>query len=551
MSRIRAIVLGLVVAAAHSGVAGQSPVSSDFVLPATPVPPPAAVASALATLSASSIAAEIAFLASPGMGGRGLGQPGLDATTDHVASTLAIAGVRPLRTPVDPKRPLWAYFQPVPVRELTNRAGSVTVRSQAGGVTSTRVFLSGIDCVFQEMLPGSLAGTVVFAGYGIRESNPARDDYRGLDVKDRIVLAFAGVPSGPEWQAGGLIDKYAAEGGRSRYAAKAELAASLGARALVLVEDDRFSDVVLAGTDDPTPRYFGPYAGIRGDLSRLPVVRVSTAVGAAVLATGGIDVTAMRQATPRVVEGASVDLSVTGTERLVVARNVVAVVPGSDPVLKDQAIVIGAHMDHLGLSGHTFFPGADDNASGTAALLEMARAFAASPTKPKRTIVIAFWTGEEEGHLGSEYYGTHPLWPLDRTAAYLNLDMIAHPWSKAEIEQLVADTKFPQGRALLSSVEPEDFVELGIADSAPDLAPVLERAARATGVALHLDRTDGKSGGSDYRVFARHGRPFVRFFGNFHPDYHETSDTPDKVDAGQVLKMARLAFVSAWLLADR
>ena len=96
-----------------------------------------------------------------------------------------------------------------------------------------------------------------------------------------------------------------------------------------------------------------------------------------------------------------------------------------------------------------------------------------------------------------------------------------------------------------------DFVELGVSDSAPDLAPVLVQAARATGRARHLDWTDGKSGGSDYRAFARRGRPFVRFFGNYFAGYHEPADTIEKLDPGQVLKMARLALASAWLFADR
>ena len=100
---------------------------------------------------------------------------------------------------------------------------------------------------------------------------------------------------------------------------------------------------------------------------------------------------------------------------------------GTDPVLRDHAVVIGAHVDHLGRSGDTIYPGADDNASGVAALLEMARAFASSPVKPKRSLAFAFWTGEEEGKLGSGYYVRHPHWPLERTAVYLNLDMIGHP----------------------------------------------------------------------------------------------------------------------------
>jgi Zn-dependent M28 family amino/carboxypeptidase len=143
------------------------------------------------------------------------------------------------------------------------------------------------------------------------------------------------------------------------------------------------------------------------------------------------------------------------------------------------------------------------------------------------------------------------VWPLERTAVYLNLDMIAHPWTAAELKTLVSDTKLEKGDEFLASTKPADFIELGVADSARDLAPVLMQAARATGLALHLDWTDGKSGGSDYRAFARKGRPFVRFFGNYFDGYHEPIDTVEKLDPAQVLKMARLALASAWISAER
>jgi len=134
---------------------------------------------------------------------------------------------------------------------------------------------------------------------------------------------------------------------------------------------------------------------------------------------------------------------------------------------------------------------------------------------------------------------------------YLNLDMIGHPWTPEELKTLVADTRLEKGADFLAAVKPADFIELGVAEWAPDLGPVLVQAARATGLALHLDWTDGKNGGSDYRDFARKGRPWVRFFGNFFDGYHEPTDTVERLDAGQVLKMTRLALASAWLLADR
>jgi Zn-dependent M28 family amino/carboxypeptidase len=239
-----------------------------------------------------------------------------------------------------------------------------------------------------------------------------------------------------------------------------------------------------------------------------------------------------------------------GNERLVTSRNVAGFIAGSDPRLREEAVVIGAHMDHLGRVGDVVYPGADDNASGVAALLEIARTFAASPSRPKRTLVFAFWTGEEEGKFGSGYWVRHPLWPLKHTLAYLNLDMIGHPWSMDEIRKLVADTGLPNGEQFLARVKPADFAEPGVAEWSPDLAQVLRRAGPASGLALHLDRTDGRSGGSDYRDFARAGLPWVRFYGNFFPAYHEPGDTADQLDPAQVQRMARFCLATAWLLAN-
>jgi Zn-dependent M28 family amino/carboxypeptidase len=276
-------------------------------------------------------------------------------------------------------------------------------------------------------------------------------------------------------------------------------------------------------------------------------VRVSRAVADALLE----DVDPAARSTPRALAGMTVTLRTTGTERAVVSRNVIAVIAGSDPKLRDEAVVIGAHIDHLGKVGEAVYPGADDNASGVAALLEIAKAFAAAPKPPQRTLVFAFWTGEEEGKFGSGWWVRHPLWPLERTTAYLNLDMIGHPWLPEEIAKLVTDSHLPDGEAFLAGVKAADFVEPGLPLDAPVIATALRRAAGMTGLALHLDRTDGTHGGSDYRDFARAGVPFVRFFGNFFPAYHEPGDTPDKLDASQVQRVARLALATAWLLADR
>jgi hypothetical protein len=548
----RPLVVLIIVLWAAAGIAQTPsparPASADFVAPGPIVPLEAPAMSAIGGLRAQALASHIAMLASPALEGRGLGGRGLEATAEYVAAQLALAGIGPVDAAPDAPNPAAPYFQPVSLRQVSRPSCQVRIDTRSGETLDSRTFLSGVDAVCPERAPEVLSAPAVFAGYGIRESSPARDDYRGLDVKGKVVIVRAGLPPGPEWQRPALRARYAADSARQRFAAKAQLAAAGGARAIVAIEGPAFTSALASGADNPAPVF---YTALEPDgEAAIPVVRLSAGAGATLLEGAGLTRTEAESAEPRSLAGVAVTLTFAGDERLVISRNVIGMIRGADPAVRDEAVVIGAHMDHLGRSGDAWYPGADDNASGVAALLEIARAFAARGAAPRRTIIFAFWTGEEEGHLGSEHYVRHPVWPLERTAAYLNLDMIGHPWTAGELKTLVADTRLEQGGAFLSSVKPADFIELGVADSAPGLAPILERAARATGLALHLDWTDGKSGGSDYRAFARRGRPFVRFFGNYFDGYHEPTDTVEKADPGQVLKMARLALASAWLLAN-
>ena len=543
--------LTVLLTAASAGAqtpAPSRPVSADFVAAGPVVPLDAAAMAAIGGLRSQALASHIALLSSPALEGRGLASPGLEAAAEYVAAQLALAGIGPVDARQAPPNPATAYFHPVAVRQISRASCQVRIESRSGETTRIRTFLGGVDASCPELPPGMLSAPLVYAGYGIRESSPARDDYQGLDVKGKVVVIHAGLPSGPEWQRPELRERYAAESGRRRFAAKAQLAASGGAVAVVAIEEPAYASAIASGADAPAAVFYTPFE--RDEEAGLPIVRLSAAAGDAILAAAGPADQALSSAAPRALPGTTGTLTFGGDERLVLSRNVIGVIRGSDPARRDEAVVIGAHMDHLGRSDGKLYPGADDNASGVAALLEIARAFAASGRAPKRTVVFAFWTGEEEGHLGSARYVRNPVWPLERTTVYLNLDMIAHPWTAAELKTLVSDTKLEKGDEFLAGTKPADFIELGVADSARDLAPVLMQAARATGLALHLDWTDGKSGGSDYRAFARRGRPFVRFFGNYFDGYHEPTDTIEKLDPAQVLRMARLALASAWVFAE-
>ncbi len=235
-------------AAARGEAPKPAAVADDFVSAQPVQPMPAALAAALAGIKAPALAAHVGFLASPALQGRGLGSRGLDAAAEYAAATLALAGIPPLAD--------GGYFQAVPVREVSDLAGEVTVERAAAGGTASRTFRSGVDCILPEVAPGALSAGVVFASYGIREPG-LRDDYEGLDVRGKAVLVLAGAPAGAQWRTPALAEKYDAAEARERWAAKLETARALGAAAVLAVEAGDFLTSVLA-KEPPQARSSSP-----------------------------------------------------------------------------------------------------------------------------------------------------------------------------------------------------------------------------------------------------------------------------------------------------
>lgn len=239
-------------------------------------------------------------------------------------------------------------------------------------------------------------------------------------------------------------------------------------------------------------------------------------------------------------EPASADLPGTATIRVdmarnpYTARNVVARVPGSDPDLDDETVVVGAHYDHDGAVGDRIWNGADDNASGTSALLELAEAFASGP-RPGRSVILAAWAAEEKGMVGSRAYARDPAVPLENTVAMFQIDMIGrnehHPADAAEgfEEELASEN----GNALnmIGSV------------FSPDLRQVFESSNLDVGLDLRFRYDYGAQNllrRSDHWTFLSRSIPAIFLFGGLHPDYHTPNDTADKINYEKVRKVVEL-----------
>ncbi len=356
----------------------------------------------------------IAFLASDDLDGRESGTEGGRRTEDWVAAEFRRFGLEPLSAAPDLR------FTDVPMagRPVPEKSW-IEIVPRTGAAQRIGVELGASPFSFSKA--GEATGAVAFAGFGITAPDQGYDDYAGLDVRGKVVLVLRHGPgerdaASPWHNPMGRIRELA-------FSAKAKRAADAGAVAILLVND-------VNHNDEPLPVDAG------GESSSIPVFAIRRATADLLLAAAGSTLSEAQAAidADRKPHGfaipdltARVHAEVAGTS----GRNVVFVRRGTDASLRDEAVLVCAHMDHVGrgffgsVSNSTgqIHNGADDNASGTAALLEVAEAMAAGPGT-KRTLIFAAWCGEEKGLVGSAHFADHPLWDLSKVAVCINMDMV-------------------------------------------------------------------------------------------------------------------------------
>ena len=370
-----------------------------------------------------------------------------------------------------------------------------------------------------------MAGSVVFAGYGITAPEYSYDDYAGLDVKGKVVLVLRHEPQESDPKSvfeGKTLTQHA------QFAAKATNAKLHGAAGVILVTDRANHP----GAADELEK-FGVTAGPTD--ARIPFVQVTEARVDKWFADAGKSLDKIQGDIDKDLKPQSfafpdtirVEANLDVERAVKTVHNVDAFLPGE----RDEYVIIGAHYDHLGLGGQyslapsqtgTVHPGADDNASGTAGVMELARYFAKQP-RQKRGILFLNFAGEEQGLLGSAYYADHPLLPLAKAVAMINLDMI--------------------GRMR------DNRLYIGGAASGTTLKETLEKLIPASG--LKVDYSGGPSeGSSDHTSFTAHQVPALFFFSGLHSDYHKPSDTWDKIDAPAAAKLLAMVAEVATALRD-
>src|ERR1041384_2419142 len=371
--------------------------------------------------SAAKLQQHVSYLASDALDGRRTGTNGANDAARYIAGEFSRLGLRPGNdaTAARRRREVMAqYLQTFPYVARVDLGQDNELVFIQSGIAKGPLLVTDEGMPLGFSANGKASGQLLFAGYGITAAEQNYDDYAGLDVKDGVAVVLQGTPDGDNPH--GQFARY--EGIRW----KAIAARNAGAKALIVVarENDFQMEKLARLTYDNS-----------GDAG-LPVM---------VIARSGVDRLFGTQTLPSWKEIAkeksqSKKQTIDGQFRInidvirkeVPAYNVVGILEGSDPVLKKEYIVIGAHYDHLGRGGEgslaprsgEIHHGADDNASGTAGVIELARIFSTQRTKIKRSLVFIAFGGEEEGLLGSNYYVNHPLVPLANTVAMINMDMI-------------------------------------------------------------------------------------------------------------------------------
>lgn len=575
-------------------------VTKNLVLVEKTQPVPGKMKAGFESISARDSLIMLNYIASDLMEGRETTTRGYQLAAEYAASLFSLWKLKPggdkpemragamfQRRPADtPPQPAErSYLQEFVMREVTDVNTSVTLEVRSGPQRKTKNFLSGVD--FMSMFSGaeSVEAPVVFAGYGIIEKKVNWDDFKNLDIKGKIVLILSEAPGkdnpeSPFQKDKELKEKYFPAAPVLPFARrgvgfnKTREIAKLGAAAILQVQNTVSDSEMLKGMGSPRPvsderpiinrprrRLLLPGSQAQMPWESSPVITITREMADAILENSGQKIDDLKKKIDTTLKPASMELvgtkltiATTSTSNLVRCRNVIAYVEGSDPALKDEVVVIGAHLDHLGKWGDYVFNGADDNGSGSVGVLSLARAFVLNPEKPKRTVVFCLWTGEESGLLGSRYYVKNPAFPLDKTVAYLNLDMISRPYDERGLPRMARMMNIPVEHEIFKKIRPANFLPVSFSAGA-GLAEVLKSADQAIGLDLYL-RESGETmergmGGSDHASFASAKIPWVFCITNMHDDYHQTSDSAEKVSGEMIEKVSRLVYLTAYALADK
>ncbi len=470
-------------------------------------------------ITAEALKAKLSIIASAEMEGRETASPGQKRAAAYIESEFKRMGLLPGNGN--------SYQQAYPVYqdELTEK------KLEVGGHS----FEWDKDFTFsmQTIASGKWDyNNIVYAGYGIVDADKGINDYANLDVKGKLVLILEGSSAGmPTMGQGG---SRAFNANPASPMSKMRAAISKGAAGLVIISSEF---PVKSPTNTKGALYLK-----RSEAAGFLMVSVSAEVGSVLIGANSKLSISEIAAAKKDSYNTTISFAATKTTSNLESSNVIAMLPGTDK--KEEYLFLTGHYDHLGKKGNVIWYGADDDGSGTVGVMQMAEAFAAAAKKgksPRRTIVFMTVSGEEKGLWGSQYYSEHPIFPLEKTTADLNTDMIG----RVDTERPTADTL--------------NYVYVIGHDKLSSDLPIINEAAnkKSSNITLDYKYDDPKDPNriyyrSDHYNFARKGVPILFFYdGMLLADYHKPTDTIEKINFELMRKRAVMVYHTACEIANR
>jgi hypothetical protein len=499
------------------------------------------VARGVDTIAAAQLRSYLSFIASDEMEGRDTPSRGLDTTAKFIAMNLGRWGFQPAGDD-------GTFFQRIVLRRdvLDGPHSSAEINGQK--------FSFGEDFLANPV-PATIAGPLVYAGHGWVVKSKNIDAYQGIDVKDKIIVIYGeGFPAGVT--RADLTGRMGED-----WSSPALYAQRHGAKAVIAIPDssmlqrwDQTRQLRESGNAGrPQVEKFmtqngAPVSAIWLSMKMAEALFQGEKYDAATLiarAQSGDPVEPFEMSA-----GKRVAFTVAAKTEKPMTQNVVAVWPGSDPLLKNEYVAVGAHYDHIGIcapgTADPICNGADDDGSGTTAVLAMAEAISHAKERPKRSVLFVWHCGEEKGLWGSRYFTDYPTIPLNHIVTQLNIDMIGR-------SKKAGDTN-PRNRDLSG---PNQIYVIGSKMMSTELGELSEKVNQSY-LNLQYDYRYDDPGDpnrfffrSDHYNYARKGIPIIFFFDGVHEDYHRPGDEPQKIDYEKMEKVARTIYVTLWEVANR
>lgn len=507
----------------------------------------------VASINETDLHNHMAFLASDELQGRDTGDHSLMVAARYIATELAKMALKPVGDNS-------TFLQHYTLNKQKISSESVlTIRNNTGESSDFAFGEQFVSMPTRSMGNQMIDGEVVFAGYGIYAPDNNFDSYDGIGAKDNIVVIMGGEPKGANGNS--IFDSTKATSQFGQFQTKIQAAMAAGAKVLIFVPPPGPEGEQMAAQLKQMsgflsrPRFSLPdtsTGGPGGMGGNMLMLFAQTEVAESIVAGSGKTLSELKneidlhkKPAPLKLENVHATINLVAEESDITVSNVLALLEGSDPTLKEEVIVYSAHFDHVGVDDKgNIFNGADDDGSGTTALLEIAQAFAEKTESPKRSVLFLWVSGEEKGLLGSRYYTENPVIPIEKTLANVNMDMVGRV--KAQDDTVKANEKL--------SLAKDVFVVGGHQSS--ELKKINEESAREIGLNIDYSYNDLNHPEriyyrSDHYNFARKGIPVLFYTTGLHVDYHKPTDTMEKINFTKIKDVATMAFLTGWKIANQ